>query len=274
MNYKSYSDLSIDILQELHKVPESVQMIVGIPRSGMVPAYILGAQLNLPVLSLAEFLQGVDVMVGERQMNVDLQNIDHVLIFDDSVHSGTAIKKVKDKLSAVNFKINYTYAAVYSSKKDVLNVDFYFKYLPQPRVFQWNYKNHFITTKSCYDIDGVLCVDPTDDENDDGPMYRQFILNAKPLFIPTYHIPCLITSRLEKYRNETVTWLKKHHVDYGDLIMLDIDSAEERRALGIHAKFKAEVYAGRDEDYFIESNWNQAKLIFEMSKKPVFCTQK
>ena len=51
MNYKSYSDLSIDILEGISKVPSSIQLVVGIPRSGMIPAYMIAAQLNLPVTS-------------------------------------------------------------------------------------------------------------------------------------------------------------------------------------------------------------------------------
>lgn len=273
MNYKSYADLSIDILEEIQKVPSSIQLVVGIPRSGMVPAYMIGAQLNLPVVSLSEFLSGQYGMVGERVIRVDLENISHVLIVDDSINSGTALNKTKTQIKAKNLDIHFHYCAIYSATKDNSFLDFYFKYLPQPRVFQWNYKNHFINTKSCIDIDGVLCVDPTDDQNDDGEKYREFLLKAKPLFIPSYFIPCLVTSRLEKYRIETETWLVKHKVNYGELIMLNLSSAKERRALGVHAKFKAEIFANRDEEFFIESSWEQAKEIFKITNKSVFCTQ-
>ena len=47
------------------------------------------------------------------------------------------------------------------------------------------------------DIDGVLCADPTPEENDDGEKYRHFLLNAPPLFIPKVTIGTLVTSRLE-----------------------------------------------------------------------------
>lgn len=50
------------------------------------------------------------------------------------------------------------------------------------------------------DIDGVLCADPTPEENDDGEKYRHFLLNTPPLFIPKVTIGTLVTSRLEKYR--------------------------------------------------------------------------
>lgn len=272
MHYKTYADLSIDILQEMHKVPENIQLIVGVPRSGMIPAYMIGAQLNLPVTSLDAFLTDNYGLVGERKLRVDVDTITNVLVVDDSVYTGSAIDKAKSALYEKGLNIQYHFCAVYSSSKDMPHVDFYFKYLPHPRSFQWNYKNHFLNTKACFDIDGVLCVDPTEEENDDGLNYIKFILNAKPLFIPSYRISCLVTSRLEKYRKETEAWLAKNKVDYGSLIMLNLPTAKERRALRIHAKFKAQIYAERDEEFFIESSWEQAKTIFEITKKPVFCT--
>lgn len=33
--------------------------------------------------------------------------------------------------------------------------------------------------KTCFDLDGVFCVDPTWEENDDGEKYRKFILYRK-----------------------------------------------------------------------------------------------
>lgn len=273
MNFKNYTDLSKDILEGVKGIPSNIDLVVGIPRSGMVPAYMIGAQLNLPVTSLDTYLLGHNGSVGERKLKGPTDDFTHVLIVDDSVYSGEAITKAKIKLEEKRSAINHFFCAVYSATEDNDFVDFYFKYLPTPRVFQWNYKNHFITTQSCYDIDGVLCVDPTDEENDDGVNYRRFLLEAKPLFIPSYKIPCLVTSRLEKYRGETEAWLLKHNVDYDELIMLDLPSAKERRAKRIHGEFKANIFKEREELYFIESNWRQAKTIFELTSKPVFCAE-
>lgn len=273
MNYKSYSDLSLDILQEIYKVSPEVQLILGVPRSGMIPAYMIAAQLNLPVVSLDEFLNGEKGSRGNRPIGVEITEIKNILVVDDSYATGSALQKVKERLKIFNQEFNIKYTVVYSAIKNLDEVDFYFKYLPLPRVFQWNYKNHLISKDSCYDIDGVLCVDPTDKQNDDGVLYIEFLLNAKPLFIPQYPISCLVTSRLEKYRSQTEHWLKKHQVIYDELIMLDLPDAITRRKLGIHSKFKAKVFVERNESYFIESNWSQAKDIFKLSKKPVFCIE-
>lgn len=273
MNYKTYADLSLDILQGIHKVPSDIHLVVGVPRSGMIPAYMIGNQLNIPIVSLSEFVNGEFGLRGERKLKVDLANIKNVLVVDDSIYSSTAMTKAKDLLRDKADTYHIIYSAVYSATEDNEHVDFYFKYLPQPRIFQWNYKNHFSNTKACFDLDGVLCLDPTDEENDDGENYMKFLRTAKPLFIPSYAISCLVTSRLEKYRKETEDWLNKNSVSYNELIMLDLPSAKERRELQIHGKFKAGVYAEREEQLFIESTWKQAQEIFKITNKPVFCTE-
>ncbi|MDR1591400.1 MAG: FkbM family methyltransferase [Prevotellaceae bacterium] len=141
-------------------------------------------------------------------------------------------------------------------------------------MFQWNYMNHGYIEQSCFDIDGVLCVDPTEEENDDGDKYRRFILNAKPLYIPHYNIYALVTSRLEKYRKETEEWLKKNNVQYKHLYMLDLSSKEERIRLNAHAKFKAEIYRRLDDTVlFYESNLSQAHEIAKITQKAVFCVE-
>jgi len=126
--------------------------------------------------------------------------------------------------------------------------------------------------KSCFDIDGVLCVDPTEAENDDGEKYRAFLRDAKPLYIPRYKIYALVTSRLEKYRGETEEWLAKHGARYERLYMLDLPSKEERIRLNMHAKFKAKVYKElRETSLFYESETSQARQIARLTKKAVFC---
>lgn len=151
-------------------------------------------------------------------------------------------------------------------------VDYYVEVVPSPRYFQWNIMNHMILKKACFDIDGVLCVDPTVEENDDGPRYRKFLLNAKPLFIPGAEIGALVTSRLEKYRAETEQWLARNGVKYGKLVMLDLPDMAARRKANCHARFKAEEYKKSEYVLFVESNPVQAAEINGITHKPVLCT--
>ena len=124
------------------------------------------------------------------------------------------------------------------------------------------------------DIDGVLCPDPTPEENHDGEKYRHFLLNAPPLFIPKVTIGTLVTSRLEKYRPETEAWLQKNHVKYNKLVMLNLPDMAARQRANCHASFKAKEYgSSTDNMLFVESSMTQAVEINRLTKKPVLCTE-
>lgn len=82
MNYRTYADMALHIKQILPKISD-VDLIVGIPRSGMVPAYMIGAFLNRYVCSLDEFVSGIAYSKGIR--SVRERTVKKVLVVDDSV---------------------------------------------------------------------------------------------------------------------------------------------------------------------------------------------
>ena len=43
--YISYFDLSQDIRNTLHKIPSDIDLVVGIPKSGIIPAMMIGLSL-------------------------------------------------------------------------------------------------------------------------------------------------------------------------------------------------------------------------------------
>lgn len=241
----------------------------------MVPAYMIGQFLNKKVCSIDEFLAGINPTSGYSR-EVDSEPVHSVLIVDDSVHSGVAVEKTRKRISEAGLDKKYSikHLAIYAREEATDKVDYYFEILPLPRLFQWNYMNHNINEEACYDIDGVLCVDPTPEQNDDGPKYMDFLLNAKPLYLPKKKILALVTSRLEKYRPQTEEWLKKHGVEYEYLFMLDLPTKEDRIKANIHGKFKAEIYHKlKNSKLFIESEAKQAKEIAYLTGKPCICVE-
>lgn len=272
-NYRDFDDLASTIRQNIWKLPEHVDLVVGIPRSGMIPAYMIALFLNTKACSLDEFIEGVVPSHGERPVREREGQRKQILVVDDSVHSGVSLGKTKQRLGQVDLsQYDVKYLAIYAREQAKTLVDYYFQIVQTPRFFQWNYLNTNWVSKSCFDIDGVLCVDPTAEENDDGENYREFLLTAKPLFIPNYKIHALVTSRLEKYRPETEQWLRDHDVQYDQLIMLNLPSKEERIRQNAHAGFKAKIYAeDTDAVLFVESERNQAIEIARRTGKPCIC---
>lgn len=279
LEYRSVEDTNRLLVNNLGRFNLDLDLIVGIPRSGMIPATLLALYLNLPLMDLDTFVNGGEVSGGWRteiasrtkQNSTSRQKFDRVLVIDDSVGSGRAMSIAKDKISKMSKKdISVIYAAVYVLSDKCPHVDIWLETI-KCRIFEWNIMNHMFLSNACVDIDGVLCRDPSFDENDDGPRYQHFIETVDPLYRPVFDIGWLVTCRLEKYRAETVQWLAKHQIPYKNLVMLDLPSKQERVAKDCHAEFKAKIFRKTGAIFFIESNYQQAIQIAEMSRKPVFC---
>ncbi|PCJ36052.1 MAG: phosphoribosyltransferase [Moraxellaceae bacterium] len=276
MNYKSYSDLNTDIRNHIQRISElNIDLVVGVPRSGMAPAYMISLLLNVHCTDIESFIENRPLTSGNtRRVRRELSTpfeAENVLIVDDSINTGNTMEEAVRKARSVFDKHIYA-LAVYSSKLMHDRVDVFLEFVSQPRVFEWNLFGHQVLKDSCLDIDGVLCVDPTEQQNDDGVLYRDFILNAKPRFLPSYTVFALVTSRLEKYRPETEQWLNKYKIKYDNLIMLDLPSQQERKKLRCYGDHKAGFYQRSGSVLFIESDPFQAKEICELSGKPVYCT--
>lgn len=275
MNYRSFAHLWEDIKRGLPSLHAGqFDLVVGIPRSGMVPAYVIGLYLNADVTSLDGLLANEAIKRGStRKARVDLgfaQNAKRILLVDDSISSGESLVKTLAKIPP-ELRDRITTLAVYSSRPDRSDVDLFLEYVPEPRVFEWNIFHRSLLGRACVDIDGVLCRDPLTAENDDGERYIEFLLNAEPLILPSYRIHSLVTNRLEKYRPQTETWLARHGIEYDNLVMVDLPTAADRQKLGGHATHKANYFMASGLDFFIESDDRQAREIARIAKKSVYC---
>jgi uncharacterized HAD superfamily protein/hypoxanthine phosphoribosyltransferase len=274
MHFKSLSDLVRDIHEWIPSMVGRYDCVVGIPRSGMLVANILALKLGLPLADLDGFLGGRLLGLGKRYKHIDPVEYfckpRRVLIVDDSISSGAALRIAKEKVEAAGLAHELTFMAVYVTPEGERLADLFVEVVPNPRRFEWNILSSRAIGDYCFDMDGVLCVDPTSEQNDDGPLYLDFIRNAKPLYLSSYKLGMIVTSRLEKYRSDTEEWLKRHGVSYGELRMLDLPSKEERIRLKAGAAFKANVYRHSSADLFIESDIRQAVSIAEQSRKFVY----
>lgn len=270
--YRSFEDMNRLIIDKLHIFPHDIDLIVGIPRSGMLPANLIALYLNKPFTDIDSFIEGKIYASGERGTYIDIKEYRNILIVDDSINSGNALQKAKSKLTNMTKKFHLEYAVVFSSTKGSHLIDYYCEIIDYPRIFQWNLFHHpSIIPQSCFDIDGVLCKNPPID--DDGPIYTEYIMNAIPLYIPSVEVDTLITCRLEKYRKATEEWLAKWNVKYKHLIMLNLKTKEERISWGKHGKYKGEIYKKTKNILFVESSLAEAIQISKISRKPVFCIE-
>jgi uncharacterized HAD superfamily protein/hypoxanthine phosphoribosyltransferase len=273
--YESVAQLAADVRANAHLIPRDVDLVVGIPRSGMIPAYLIGLLTNKVVIDVETFLANGMPSHGVRAVTAEVFEplaAKHILVVDDSLTTGASMRKNIERIKAASFAGRIMTCAVIVIPSMRGAVDIFFREMPQPRAFEWNVLHHPDVTNSCFDLDGLLCVDPSERDNDDGPRYRAFLATAKPLFVPTQKIGHIVSARLEKYRVLTETWLRDHGIAYGKLHLIDLPSQAERIRLAAHVGHKADFYRRTDAFLFYESDVHQARQIARRSGKPVLCT--
>ncbi len=271
MNVRTVADMNRTIVQNLSSVPASIDLVAGVPRSGLLAATLVSLHLNLPLTDIEGLCEGRRFETGKRPLRGDSSsrmNADepHVLVVDDCISKGTELAKVKERLANAGIAGRMTYLVVYAFPDRPEAADIVLEVVPRPMVFEWSFIHSAMLQHACVDIDGVLCVDPTAEEDDDGARYRTFLEAAQPLMVPTVFVGALVTARLEKYRPETEAWLAKHGVQYGQLLMMDYPTPEARQ--GKQAKFKAEAFRATGASVFVESDARLANEIAQLSGKP------
>ena len=283
MKYITISDLSDTIRKNIWKIPRDIDFIIGIPRSGMIGASIIASYLNVPLIDIESFINGFQPWGGLRLEYFTKTHVktNKVLVIDDTVSSGRAMNETRKKISPFN-DIQFIYTCIYLEGWGESSVDLYLEDIREYTnnfkdivLYEWNiFQHHPSFMNYClYDIDGVFCVEPPDERNEEE--YINYIKNATPLFIPRTKIGGIITYRLNKNREITETWLKNNGITYGTLTMFNANSWEERNKMGIPPeKYKAEFYKNNDNfKLFVESSDHQAKRIADISNKPVYCVE-
>ena len=275
MNFRSFADMYAAVRINIHRIPLGIDVVVGIPRSGILPAGIIALLRNVAFTDLDGLMQGRVFAAGTQRSkpdyNPDPATWRRILLVDDSIQSGRSMETALQRVQRGN-RWEVTTCVVFGIESTLAKVDLTLELCPAPRMFEWNLMHHPWLASACVDIDGVLCIDPTAEENDDGPRYREFLSCAKPLYLPTVPVGALVSSRLEKYRTETENWLARSGIVYGALHLMDLNRAEDRRRLNTHALFKANVYSSNpDWRIFIESDPSQAETIAKLTGKAVVC---
>ena len=283
INFKSYEDFHRDIVAWERDLPE-FDAVCGVPRSGMIPAAYIATRRNLRMVELCRLLNDpVNIIArsplrGNNPVMREARSFKNRLLIvgDTTSDKGVTFKNIREQLSNFEHDLDVTYAAAYKAEGSTL-ADLSYETIPHPRMFGWNWFRHWNLRQSMVDCDGVLCEDwKGRPEVTEDPEFEEHVRNAKPLYIPDNPVQAVVTSRIEKYREGTEKWLKRHGVRYNALVMHPAKTPEERRAMGDHAKRKAVTYAkgykSKQTMLFIESDEKQARTIAKLAKKPVLCT--
>lgn len=246
-----------------------IERVIGVPRSGMIPASVLATSLGVPLGSISK--DGIiDLKVGIRMRSLPKPK-GLTVIVEDSSASGWSISEIKKYIDTKNC----IFIAVYSTHSASSKLDYYSKILPLPHWFSWNiFGNDKLLNGfniGC-DFDGVICKDCPIIDDDDGERYLKWMRTSIPKFRTLEReIPFIITARLEKYRKETEEWLLKNKIKCKTLIMGPWKSQIERNGYCI-GSWKLENIIKNNIHLFIESDDYQARVISKGISKPIICT--
>jgi hypoxanthine phosphoribosyltransferase len=285
MKYITLAEMGKAVRQNIHKIPRDIDFVIGIPRSGVLAASIVCEYLNCPLIDLDSFCAGAKPTGGARLRYWEPRHTEgkkKVLVVDDTTWDGRSKRTAKAKLQPFLDDYDFIFMVVFLEGPGKSYVDFWLEdvtmYTNNFRdnvLYEWNIFHHNEGTMygSMWDIDGVFCLDPPDERNTE--KYLEYIKNATPLFIPTPTIGGICSYRLEKNRAVTEEWLSRNGVKYGSLQLFPADTWEQRNASGISPeRFKADRYgAAQWAKIFFESDDWQARRIFELTGKQVYCIE-
>jgi uncharacterized HAD superfamily protein len=280
IDYRSYDDMARLIRSALPWLFENnFDLVVGVPRSGMLPATLIAQYLNAQVCTIQNFLANLSFQhVGLRSLRFPFDTpheAQNILIVEDCYANGVFWTRLLSRIHP-SLRMRVKTLSIFShSRTNPSFLDKYLEYVPDGALFEWNIFHHSrIIPSAAFDLDGVLCADPSSEQDDDEEEYRKFLENASPRILPTGELKAIVTSRLGKYRPQTEQWLKKYNIRYQALHMLEGCTWEERRDHGLAARFKARQYQQEHYRLFFESNFIEAIAIHNMTGKPVFCVDK
>jgi len=112
INYKNIADLNFDILHNITKFPHDIDLILGIPRSGMMPANLLALYLNKPYSSVELYLENKIFSNGIREIDKN-KIFNKILVVDDSINTGLQMNKIKELLK--NRSEHFIYSVIYAA---------------------------------------------------------------------------------------------------------------------------------------------------------------
>ena len=243
-------------------------IILGIPRSGMLPASILATSMHLPLYSISrKTFDLVDVGAGRRIETPSKEEFGskRLYLVDDSSHSGLAMNDCYNHLKSI-FDNEIVKVAIYVNYVTIPVVDIYARSY-KLHFFEWNLFN---CLPIMYDIDGVLCRDFSKEECENEELYLKTLQTMKRYRYNPVKFPLsLVTGRLERHRPQTEKWLTDSGFTIKELIMWPHDSHGTHEEVGL---WKAEHYAKSGYNTFCESNEIQARIIFETTGRTVVCT--
>jgi len=239
----------------------SPRRIVGIARSGLIPASVLSTVLGSELWSIDQHsLELQPLGTGTRMKDVAVDG--STLLVDDSTWTGNAMARCRQAVERT-FGDRPECLAIYGPPSAKLAGVRILRRMHN-HWFQWNMPNAPFVDRLGWDLDGVFCRDFSIDEDDDGPRYLKAMRTMRPTWVRPRKPITIVTARLERYRSETEAWLASQRIPVRRLVMGPWTSKAEREASDVWS-WKADQCTELGVSMFVESSSIGAARITELA---------
>ena len=251
------------------KLPNDFDIIIGVPRAGLMFANIIACKLGRPLSTPDNFLRGEIWFSHDAPMPAVIKR---VLIVEDSVGQGKQIMSAYQRIKDAFPNLQIETAGLFVIPESANKLDYSHAVKREPNLFEWN----ILTATWSWgdvvsDLDGVLCYSPPNDWKDTPEKIAKYIQNAKPFLIPTYPLKAIVTERAESNRDLTEKWLERYNVKYEHLIMRpDHLSPSFENVVSL----KSDVAKYIKPFWFWETDYHQAEEIHRRAGVPVLCIER
>jgi hypoxanthine phosphoribosyltransferase len=269
------AQLIADTQRLVARLSRDFDAVVGVARSGLLPATVAAIELHLPLYACGVLDQGGLVHTGfGHRLAAPGEEPHRILVLDDTAAFGKSMKLALQKIHTTWPNVQAATAVIYSTPEAIRHYDYVAASYPLPHYLEWNFVNAWIAEAAGFDFDGILCEDIRPEDCDQGLRYEAALRYAVPKYVPSRApVPLIATARLERYRSITEEWLTRHKVRWGRLVMGPWQDERERdegwpRKV---AEFKAQALRESGLNLFIESDPVQAEMIYRMTGIDVLC---
>lgn len=246
-------------------LPYPVRGVAGIPRGGSIAAGLLSSWLNVPLYQLSP--RGLELCPSSGRRAAASTYSGPLVIADDDSFSGITMDRLRRKVDTPNITaVAYTWSGSFHPP------DLFVRRFPCTWLCEWRYFSSWVTLRSGFDFDGVLCEDCPPEDDDDGPRYRNFLRTVSPRWFPRgCRVPLIATARREAYRDETAAWMRRWGIECDRLVMGQWPNLRERSAEKV-IDLKVQAFEALPKlTFFCESDPWQAQRIAERVRRPVAC---
>jgi len=161
--YVNWHRLHKDIPRFCDTLPDDTIGLIGIPRSGIMVASLMGLHMNLPVGDVESFVRiGSLWSVGRRFHDQEsLPDRGTYVLVDDSLNTGKSMQEYRDMAADTMPQGNrLCTAAMYVTAANCGQVDYWGEQVPMPRAFAWNWHAKRASQHWMLDIDETIAALP------------------------------------------------------------------------------------------------------------------